>query len=91
MFETSTLLRTWRPALALLCTTALAPPAYAQTGAPVSGIIKDAQGQPLAGATVVFMPGNISTATNNKGEFLVNAPTGYYTATVTYLGYKPAK
>ena len=78
--------------MALVCAAALAPAAQAQTAAtgPVTGLIKDGQGQPLTGATVVLMPGNLGTATNNAGEFTLNAPAGTYTATVTYLGYKPA-
>lgn len=92
MFPTPTLPRTWRPALALVCATAFAPAAHAQTAAtaPVTGTITDEQGQPLAGATVVLNPGNIGTATDRRGTFSLAAPAGSYTATVSYLGYKVA-
>ncbi|WP_310392593.1 TonB-dependent receptor [Hymenobacter sp.] len=84
--------RHWRPALALVCATALSPIAHAQTNSnsSVTGLIKDGQGQTLAGATVVLTPGNIGTATDNAGEFTLRVPAGSYTATVSFLGYKPA-
>ncbi|GAA3951083.1 TonB-dependent receptor [Hymenobacter algoricola] len=76
------------PAAAVVC--ALAPAAYAQSTAPgpVTGIITDAQGQPLAGATVVLNPGRIGTATDRNGAFSLTVPAGTYTATVSYLGFK---
>ena len=75
--------------MALVCAAALAPSAHAQvvTG-PIKGLVNDNQGQALAGATVVLMPGNIGTATNTRGEFTLAAPAGTYAATVSYLGYK---
>lgn len=75
--------------MALVCAAALAPSAHAQvvTG-PIKGLVNDGQGQALPGATVVLMPGNIGTATNSRGEFVLAAPAGTYAATVSYLGYK---
>jgi len=88
MLPTSTPFGRFAPVAALVC--ALAPAAYAQNAASVTGTVADAQAQPLAGATVVLNPGNISTTTDRNGAFSLAAPAGTYTATVSYIGYKMA-
>ncbi len=88
MTSNNTFLRQLFPAAAIVC--ALAPAAHAQSAGPVSGVITDEQGQPLAGATVVLNPGNIGTATDRNGAFSLAAPAGSYTATISFLGYRVA-
>jgi outer membrane receptor protein involved in Fe transport len=88
MLPTSTPFGRFAPVAALVC--ALAPAAYAQNAASVTGTVADAQAQPLAGATVVLNPGNIGTTTDRTGAFSLAAPAGTYTATVSYVGYKMA-
>lgn len=45
-------------------------------GGPVRGRISDAQGRPLAGATVLVQGSRLGTSTNAAGEYLVEVPAG---------------
>ena len=61
----------------------------------IKGKVTDADGKILAGATISIASKNtiagftgIATKTDEFGEFLVTVPTGVYTVTVTYVGYK---
>lgn len=64
--------------------------AFAQKAA-VNGIVTDAQGTPLVGATVIVMqnarPEGGGTTTNTDGKFTVNASQGQQLA-VSYIGYQ---
>nr|WP_197718703.1 SusC/RagA family TonB-linked outer membrane protein [Pedobacter schmidteae] len=53
---------------------------------PVKGIVKDEDG-PLVGASVVVKGTTITTSTNSKGEFSINAPANA-TLIVRFVGYK---
>ena len=66
--------------------------AFAQKTA-VNGIVTDAEGAPLVGATVIVMqnarPEGGGTTTNTEGKFTVNASQGQQLA-VSYIGYREA-
>ena len=54
----------------------------------VTGVVKDANGEPLIGATVMVKGTNRGTATDVDGKYSINAPQGS-TLVVTYIGSKP--
>lgn len=60
----------------------------------VNGVVKDASGEPLIGATVLVKGTQTATSTNIDGEFSLQAQPGA-TVVVSYIGYKtveaPAK
>ena len=56
---------------------------------PVTGIVQDAEGKPLAGATVSVKGRSLFTTTDEKGQFELNANTGDMLV-VTFTGYHPA-
>lgn len=65
--------------------------AFAQKTA-VNGIVTDAEGAPLVGATVIVMQNarpEGGTTTNTEGKFTVNASQGQQLA-VSYIGYREA-
>lgn len=66
--------------------------AFAQSS--VSGVVKDASGEPLIGATVLVKGTQTATSTNIDGEFTLQAKAGA-PLVVSYIGYKtveaPAK
>lgn len=61
--------------------------AYAQGGS-VSGIIKDTQGEPIIGASVVVKGTTNGTITDLDGNFQINATQGN-TLIISYIGYRP--
>src|SRR6266542_569349 len=61
--------------------------ALAQTRT-VTGVITDAQNQPLAGATVQVQNKNISTLTGVDGKFSLAVPNGKVVLRISYVGYK---
>lgn len=54
----------------------------------VTGVVKDANGEPLIGATVMVKGTNRGTATDIDGKYSINAPAGS-TLVVSYIGSKP--
>ena len=62
--------------------------AYAGThfAGPVTGVVRDAEGHPLSGATVRVKGKNLSTGTNEKGAFSIVASEGDVLV-VSYIGY----
>lgn len=63
--------------------------AQAATGA-IAGNIQDATGGILVSAKVVIQPTGMQTATDNQGAFrFSNLPSGEYSLTATYVGFKP--
>lgn len=54
----------------------------------VTGVVKDANGEPLIGATVRVKGTNRGTATDIDGKYSINAPAGS-TLVVSYIGSKP--
>lgn len=59
--------------------------AAAQTGS-VKGTVKDAAGNPLAGASVTVAGRKSGTVTDANGTYLVKLPPGKYTVVVSYVG-----
>lgn len=58
-------------------------------GVKVSGIVKDKEGSPLPGVTVVIRGTKIGTATNNEGKFSLEMPEKGMSLTLTFIGMKP--
>lgn len=54
---------------------------------PVSGIIRDADGKPLAGATVKIKGKNISAVTDEQGRFEISAESGARII-ISYIGFQ---
>jgi len=62
--------------------------AIAQNLSSISGVINNANSQPVAGAAVALLNTNYSTVTNAKGEFTINnVPQGTYTLHITSAAY----
>ena len=57
----------------------------------VTGVVKDAQQQPLVGVTVKVENGTETTATDADGKFTIAAPNKYVVLVFTYIGYEPVK
>ena len=53
----------------------------------VSGTVADAEGKPVAGATVLVDGTTVGTTTNASGQFTISAPTNG-TLLVTFIGYE---
>lgn len=64
--------------------TALAVPALAE----IKGVVKDADGRPLADASVKLKGSEIGTATDADGNFVLQAPGGSQTLLISYVGYQ---
>jgi TonB-linked SusC/RagA family outer membrane protein len=63
-----------------------APPApFDQT---VTGIVRDASGNPLQGATVSVKGGDKNTSTDAKGTFSISVPGGTSVLVITYIGFE---
>ena len=60
--------------------------AWAQSA--VTGVVQDADGEPLAGATVLVKGTQVGTSTNIDGQFTINAKVGDMLI-VTYIGFNP--
>ncbi len=54
----------------------------------VTGVVRDANGEPLIGATVMVKGTNRGTATDIDGKYSINAAPGS-TLVITYIGAKP--
>lgn len=65
----------------------------AQTNIHISGKVRDGQDKsPLPGATVSFTGSNtITVITDENGTFSVKVPSGSYSASVSFVGYKQYK
>jgi len=53
----------------------------------VRGTVMNAQGQPLAGVSVLIKETSKGTSTNEKGEFSINVPSGKTTLVISFVGY----
>lgn len=89
-------MKTFLSAAAVVVAVAVsALPAVAQTGR-VGGTIKDAQGQPLKGATVTAenpgaSPSSFTATTDDKGRYsIIGLKTGSWTITATAQGFAPS-
>lgn len=68
-----------------ICFIGISTFAFAQSQ--VKGTVKDAEGQPVIGATVIVDGTTTGTTTDANGQFAVKAD-GKATLTISYLGYK---
>lgn len=59
-----------------------------QQGNEVEGVVKDASGEPIIGATVRVVGTKIATVTDMDGNFKINAKSGQ-SLQITYVGCKP--
>ena len=59
-----------------------------QQGNEVGGVVKDASGEPIIGATVRVVGTKIATVTDFDGNFKINAKSGQ-SLQITYVGCKP--
>ena len=68
----------------------LSAPVCAQTNAPLSGVVANAMGAPIAGATVLLRPANATPVrTDAHGEFsFSNLPAGSYEVIVSKGGFQ---
>ena len=57
-------------------------------GDDVEGVVKDASGEPIIGATVRVVGTKIATVTDFEGNFKINAKSGQ-SLQITYVGCKP--
>lgn len=57
---------------------------------PVTGVVQDAAGNPLSGATVSIKGTNTSVLTDIKGNFSLNVSEGAILV-ISYVGYKPVE
>ncbi len=56
--------------------------------APLKGVVEDAAGEPLIGASVVVTGTKTGVVTDFDGSFTLNLPDNVKTISVSYLGYK---
>jgi len=54
----------------------------------IKGVVRDANGSPLAGATVAVKGTNRSTQTNSRGEFSIEASEGKTALVISYIGFE---
>ena len=54
----------------------------------ISGTVSDANGHPVAGATVIVDGTSLGTTTNTAGEYTLSAPVNG-TLVVTFVGFEP--
>lgn len=54
---------------------------------PVTGVVKNAEGEPLSGVSVTIKGSKIGTSTNALGEFTLNLPAESAVLVFSYVGY----
>lgn len=77
-----------RPILSIffLCLAALT--AFAQSPAPVTGMVVDEKGEPLIGVTVKVAGSPLGTSTDIDGKFSINIPGKKGELSLSYVGYR---
>ncbi len=78
------IVRRWCLVLLLMCTTAVA--AQAQGTKTFKGVIEDASGNPVIGASIVVPGTTTGTMSDVNGKFSLNVPAGS-TVEISYVGY----
>ena len=75
--------------LLIVLATLLSPPAQAQSGSPVRGVVTDANTKaPIGGVTVTIPGTRYAALTNDQGQYtLVNVANGTYVIEARRLGY----
>ena len=65
------------------------PLALAQQGAyKVEGVVVDATGLPVIGATIIEAGTTIGTTTDIDGKYVLNVQSGNAVVTISYIGYQ---
>jgi TonB-linked SusC/RagA family outer membrane protein len=59
---------------------------YAQTQ--VTGVVKDATGEPLIGVSVVARGSSVAAITDENGRYAINVPSGINSLTFSFLGMR---
>lgn len=54
----------------------------------VKGSVRDSRSEPLEGVSITVKGSNMSTSSNEKGEFELNVPSQPVTLVVSYVGYE---
>lgn len=70
----------------IIISSAIIYPVRSEKNRSISGIVNDASGLPIVGATIVIKGTAIGTATNIDGAFFMNVPENAV-LTVSYIGY----
>lgn len=60
---------------------------WAQNSQSLSGLVRDATGQPLPGVSVVIKGSSEGTSTRTDGRFSLSVPNGKKTLVVSFIGY----
>jgi iron complex outermembrane receptor protein len=63
---------------------------FGQTGT-IEGIVKDAAGESLPGATIAVSQNKTGVITDNTGHYTLKLPAGTFQLSVTYIGYDTEK
>ncbi len=72
----------------LVCTvTLLIFTSHLQAQTPVKGTISDADGQGLAGATVIVKGATVGVNADDQGKYSLTVPAGYNELVISYLGF----
>jgi hypothetical protein len=80
-----------------VCFAVASPPAFAQTGSAIAGLVRDASGGVLPGVTVeaasaALIEGSRSAVTDNAGSYRIeNLRPGDYAVTFTLTGFRTVK
>src|SRR5277367_4379404 len=61
---------------------------WAQNSRTISGVVKDAKGLPLSGASVVVKGTANGTATNTGGKFSLSVPGSNVVLVISFAGYQ---
>jgi outer membrane receptor protein involved in Fe transport len=63
--------------------------AFGQQKGHLTGLVRDRGSNPIDGASIFLTPGQAGSVTDGQGRFgLNNIPSGNYTLSVSYIGYK---
>lgn len=73
------------PFMAIILLTLVSVFSMAQSGI-IKGIVKDASGAPLSGASVTVEPKNIGTTTDATGNYSFKVPAGSYRLVISFVG-----
>lgn len=77
-----------RPILSIFFLCLAAVTAFAQSAAPVTGMVVDEKGEPLIGVTVKVNGTTLGTSTDLDGKFSINIPAKKCRLDISYVGYR---
>lgn len=64
------------------------PPRYTKTNSRVEGFVRDPDGMPIPGVTIIVPGTTIGTVTNADGFYTINIPPDSRTLNYSFVGYK---